>query len=82
MPRSVLDAIKMGMWDFDPEFQQSPELGEYSPTQAMPGSPEKLAVLSDRLRRGLPLWHPRDRITYDKPPWLEAIVNIDDAHDY
>jgi hypothetical protein len=31
----------------------------------MPGSAEKLDVLAERLRMGLPLWHPRDRRCYD-----------------
>ena len=34
-------------------------------TKAMPGTTEKLDVLAERLRQGLPLWHPRDRQTYD-----------------
>jgi hypothetical protein len=31
----------------------------------MPGTTEKLDVLAERLRLGLPLWHPRDRMSYD-----------------
>jgi hypothetical protein len=31
----------------------------------MPGTFEKVIVLSDRVSRGLPLWHPLDRRTYD-----------------
>ena len=30
------------------------------PTAAAPGSPEKVAILEDRARRGLALWHPLD----------------------
>ena len=63
MPQSVLEAIKMGIWDFEPEEYDD---SEYQPTQAMPGTSEKLNVLSERVRRGLPLWHPADRITYDE----------------
>jgi hypothetical protein len=33
---------------------------DYEPTDAMPGSPEKVAVMADRLARGLPLYHPLD----------------------
>ena len=62
MPQSVLDAIKLGMWDFEPEDHSS---DEYDPTRAMPGTLEKLEILSDRVSRGLPLWHPEDRRTYD-----------------
>jgi hypothetical protein len=62
VPRSVLDAIKMGIWDFEPE--QS-ETSEYDATEALPGTDEKLGVLADRVEQGLPLWHPSDRRTYD-----------------
>jgi hypothetical protein len=30
------------------------------PTAAIPGTAEKVAVLSERARLGLSLWHPRD----------------------
>lgn len=30
------------------------------PTQARPGSPEKIAVLSERVRSRVSLWHPED----------------------
>jgi hypothetical protein len=33
---------------------------DYEPTEAMPGSREKVAVMADRLARRLPLWHPLD----------------------
>jgi hypothetical protein len=33
---------------------------DYQPTDAMPGSSEKVAVMADRLERGLPLYHPLD----------------------
>ena len=56
MPQSVLDAIKLGLWDYEPEEHDSTD---YASTQALPGTDEKLAVLSERVSRGLPLWHPR-----------------------
>lgn len=31
-----------------------------NPTPAMPGSPEKVAVMIDRVARGLSPWHPSD----------------------
>ena len=62
MPRSVLEAIREGEWNYEPELQAS-EGGEA--TGAMPGSIEKLDVLADRLRLGQPLWHPRDRLDYE-----------------
>jgi hypothetical protein len=63
VPQSVLDAIKLGMWDYEPEEYDSTG---YASTQALPGTDEKLAVLSERVSRGLPLWHPKDRHSYDE----------------
>jgi len=63
VPHSVLDAIKQGVWDFEPAEDDN---SDFASTQAMPGSHEKLEVLSERVSRGLPLWHPRDRQTYDQ----------------
>ncbi|HZL90915.1 MAG TPA: hypothetical protein VFB96_21295 [Pirellulaceae bacterium] len=62
MPRSVLDAIRQGIWNFEPGDQEKPET---PPTTALPGSREKLDILADRLRQGLPLWHPSDRLSFD-----------------
>ena len=62
MPNSVLEAIKLGIWDFEPEDVQRTK---YDSTGAMPGTNEKLSILADRVRRGLPLWHPEDRHSYD-----------------
>ena len=41
-----------------------------SPTNATPGTPEKIAILKGRMERGLALHHPEDR-AYD-PPAPEA----------
>jgi hypothetical protein len=62
VPRSVLEAIKQGDWEFDPDCDQPEDL---QATAALPGTSEKLDVLADRLEQGLPLWHPSDRRTYD-----------------
>ena len=62
MSRSVLEAIKQGDWDFEPNSQQVVNL---KATAAMPGTNEKLNVLAERLRQGLPLWHPSDRRSFD-----------------
>ncbi len=37
---------------------------EFCPTDAPAGSAAKVQVLADRVRKGLPLWHPEDRVTY------------------
>lgn len=63
MPNSIFDAIQQGQWNYDPE--QEPAASDFSSTGALPGTTEKLSVLAERIRRGLPLWHPSDRHTYD-----------------
>jgi hypothetical protein len=60
---SVLDAIKQGCWDFEPTYV---EHEEFTATKAMPGTVDKLSVLAERVRLGLPLWHPSDRQEYDE----------------
>ena len=62
MTKSVLDAIKEGIWDFEPEEVD----GEYyDATHAIPGTREKPRVLAERARVGLPLWHEQDRPDYE-----------------
>ncbi len=64
MPKSVLEAIKEGIWDFEP-----PEVdyGLFDATPAMPGTRDKLDAMADRVRDGLPLWHPKDRDDVEDP---------------
>ena len=63
MVKSVLDAIKQGIWDYEPQ-----KVGEkqFSATKAMPGTDAKLEVLAKRIESGLPLWHGEDRMYYDE----------------
>lgn len=68
MPQSVLDAVKMGIWDFEPDEDVT---ATFPATDALPGSTEKLAVLTERVQRGLPLWHPEDRRTYEMSKRLD-----------
>lgn len=63
MPDSVLDAIKLGIWDYEP---QDVEGGDFDATRALPGTERKLEVLAERLANGLPLWHSQDRRSYDE----------------
>ena len=65
MPKSILEAIKMGLWDFEPAAL---DYSQYDPVDAMPGSDEKLNQLAERLRRGMPLWHALDRNDIESPP--------------
>jgi len=62
VPRSILEAIKQGDWNFEPNGEQPVNL---KATGAMPGTQEKLEILAERLRQGLPLWHPADRRSFD-----------------
>ena len=65
MPKSVLEAIRMGIWDFEP-----PEVAytQFAAADAMPGTREKLGMLAERARKGLPLWHAQDRNDAEAPP--------------
>ncbi len=65
MPKSVLEAIKLGFWDFEPP---EVEYSKFDASDAMPGTTEKLQVLAERVRRGLPLWHAADRNDMETPP--------------
>ena len=62
MPESVLEAIRQGNWDFEPETVKE---DEFDSTHALPGSDEKIKLLATRALEGLPLWHPDDRRSYD-----------------
>ena len=62
MRKSVLEAIRLGQWDFEPENVQEVH---FNSTGAMPGTDEKLSVMAKRIRDGLPLWHASDRTEYD-----------------
>ncbi len=64
VPSSILEAIKLGLWDYEPTDDESRD--EFAATQALPGTDEKLQVLAERVRLGLPLWHNDDRLCYAK----------------
>ena len=71
MPKSVLEAIRMGIWDFEPvEVDHT----KYEPSDAMPGTREKLMLLVERAQRGLPLWHAKDRDDVESPPAPPVMV--------
>lgn len=69
MPKSILDAIQLGLWDFEPADVES---RLYPATDAMPGTKEKLTILARRVRDGLPLWHPQDREELDDRPVVDS----------
>lgn len=62
MAKSVLEAIKQGIWDYEPD---DVEERRFAATRAMPGTEEKLEVLAARIDAGLPLWHRADRRDFD-----------------
>ena len=62
MATSVLEAIRLGEWDFEPENVAETH---FESTKAMPGTNEKLDILARRVQEGLPLWHSSDRMDYD-----------------
>jgi hypothetical protein len=64
VPRSVIDAIKQGDLTFEPA---SRDAADSKATVAMPGTAEKIDVLAQRLAEGEPLFHPRDKLSYDQP---------------
>lgn len=63
VPHSILEAIRQGIWTYEPEAARAER---FSATDALPGSTEKLDVLAQRVQAGLPLWHPADRISYER----------------
>jgi len=36
----------------------------FAPTDALPGSQEKVEILRKRAEQGMPLWHPSDRVDF------------------
>jgi hypothetical protein len=46
-----------------------------APTRALPGTPEKVAVLRERARLGQTLWHPLDATL----PWAAATAPDESA---
>jgi hypothetical protein len=61
MHKNVLDAIRDGDWLFEPE---EVDPNRYQATNAIPGTRDKLHILAERARAGLPLWHEQDRADF------------------
>jgi hypothetical protein len=61
--RTILDAIEAGEYNFEPTGFSEEDFDE---TDALPGTDEKVDVLAQRIERGLPLWHPSDRLWFDR----------------
>ncbi len=56
-PSTVLDAIDMKHWTFEPS---EVDAEDFEACRSLPGTAAKLTILAERVRRGLPLWHPSD----------------------
>jgi hypothetical protein len=67
VPKSILEAVKLGLWDFEPP---EVEFNRFAASDAMPGTDEKVRELAERVSRGLPLWHVADRSEMDAAPRL------------
>ena len=52
--------------DFEGDCEPSSSLDPYHPTEAKPGSEDKVQMLAARYAAGLPLWHDSD--CYDHGP--------------
>ena len=63
--KSVLEAVKLGFWDFEPPTVDS---DEFDAIDAMPGTKDKLDAMARRVQSGLPLWNNQDRNDMDDPP--------------
>ena len=63
MPNSIIEAIQLGMWSFEPD---EIEKDQFNSTEALPGTDEKLTIMAERIQQGQPLWHPSDRLTYEE----------------
>ncbi len=56
---------RLALEEWDNTADQKPP-DHFKPTDAVPGSAEKLEVLARRVELGLPLWHEKDRKDYSK----------------
>ena len=60
--KNVFEAILK--YGHDEDFDPSEVTGEFAPTDAPAGSPEKIEALRQRVENGLPLWHTKDRVDF------------------
>ena len=65
MVKSVLEAIQMGFWDFEPV--ETPE-SQFESTDAMPGTDEKVRTLALRVRGVAAAGTSADRSDMESPP--------------
>ena len=63
MANSILEAVKIGLWDFLPHMVDYDEL---EASDGMPGTREKLDILAEHLRRDVPIRHFDDFLDDDR----------------
>lgn len=85
-PTDELDDLYEGqaayILDFDEDFDSEGEssgLNPFTPTEAKPGSDDKVQMLAARYAAGLPLWHNSD--CYDHGPDAQGLNNEDEDFD-
>lgn len=78
MPKSIIDAVKQGLWDFEPCEVPS---DNYENTPEMPGTKAKLKILAERVKQGLPLWHPSDRRELDEDEYERCRQRAEDQQE-
>lgn len=73
MPKSVLEAIRMGIWDFEP---REVEYDDFEAADAMPGTTEKLTVLAERVDGDFRCGTPVTETTWRRrrPPCCVAVA--------
>ncbi len=63
MANSILEAVKRGLWDFQPH---TVDYNELEASDAMPGTREKLDILAEHLRRDVAILHFNDSLEDDR----------------
>lgn len=62
---------------FDMEEFENLGINPSAPTDAKPGSEDKVLMLAARYAAGMPLWHDED--CYDHAPTLEGDLRVDEG---
>jgi hypothetical protein len=72
----VAIGVEADLLDADPDGIEDFEVSALGPTEAKPGSEDKVRMLTARYAAGLPLWHGED--CYDHGP---AVIGSGDGDD-
>jgi len=72
-------AYALGSFKFVP--QATPAIVEgFEPTQARPGSKEKMKIIRTRIQKGVPLHHPEDKKNIASVEWWRLIDEDEEFH--